>query len=56
MSKFITRTKKSQLLLFGSSIDEAIGQDNQVRPIDLFVDSLTLPDFGFYFDFGKLSQ
>jgi transposase/arginyl-tRNA--protein-N-Asp/Glu arginylyltransferase len=51
MSKFITGTNRNQLPLFTSSIDQAIAQDNQVRLIDLFVDSLNLSDFGFAFDF-----
>ena len=51
MSKFITGTNRNQLPLFASSIDDAITQDNQVRLIDLFVDSLKLPDFGFDFQF-----
>jgi transposase len=49
MSKFITGTDTNSP--FSSSIDDAINQDNQVRLIDLFVDSLTLPDFGFDFQF-----
>ena len=58
MSKFITGTNRNQLPLFSSSIDDAINQDNQVILIDLFVDSLTLPDFGFEFQFvenGRLA-
>lgn len=51
MSKFITGTNRNQLPLFASSIDDAIAQDNQVRLIDLFVDSLKLTDFGFDFHF-----
>lgn len=51
MSKFITGTNRNQLPLFASCIDDAISQDNQVRLIDLFVDSLKLPDFGFDFQF-----
>jgi transposase len=51
MSKFITGTNRNQLPLFASSIDDAIAQDNQVRLIDLFVDSLKLADFGFDFQF-----
>jgi transposase len=51
MSKFITGTNRNQLPLFASCIDDAIAQDNQVRLIDLFVDSLKLPDFGFDFQF-----
>ena len=49
--KFITGTNRNQLPLFTSSIDEAIAQDNEIRLIDLFVDSLKLSDFGFAFDF-----
>jgi transposase len=37
---------------FSSSIDDAINQENQVRLIDLFCE-LTLPDFGFDFQFGR---
>ncbi len=51
MSKFINGTNRNQLPLFASSIDDAIAQDNEIRLIDLFVDSLKLPDFGFAFDF-----
>jgi transposase len=51
MSKFIIGTNRNQLPLFASSIDDAIAQDNQVRLIDLFVDSLKLSDFGFDFHF-----
>lgn len=49
--KFINGTNRQQLPLFASSIDEAIGQDNEIRLIDLFVDSLKLTDFGFALDF-----
>ena len=49
--KFINGTNRNQLPLFASSIDDAIAQDNEIRLIDLFVDSLKLPDFGFTFDF-----
>jgi len=51
--KFINGTNRNQLPLFVSSLEEAIAQDNDVRLIDLFVDSLNLPDFGFAFDFGE---
>jgi transposase len=49
--KFINGTNRNQLPLFASSIDDAIAQDNEIRLIDLFVDSLKLPHFGFTFDF-----
>ena len=51
MSKFINGTNRNQLPLFTSSIEDAIAQDNEIRLIDLFVDSLNLQDFGFAFDF-----
>ena len=47
MSKFIIGSDRSQIPLFAPSMDQAIAQDNQVRLIDLFVDSLKLADFGF---------
>lgn len=49
--KFINGTNRNQLPLFASSIDDAIAQDNEIRLIDLFVESIKLPDFGFTFDF-----
>ena len=49
--KFINGTNRNQLPLFASSIDDAIAQDNEIRLIDLFVDSIKLADFGFTFDF-----
>lgn len=51
MSKFIIGSDRSQIPLFASSMDQAIAQDNEVRLIDLFVDSLKLADFGFDFTF-----
>ena len=49
--KFINGTNINQLPLFVSSIDDSIGKDNEIRLIDLFVESIKLPDFGFTFDF-----
>ena len=49
--KFINGTNRNQLPLFASSIDDTIAQDNEIRLIDLFVDSLKLYEFGFAFDF-----
>ena len=49
--KFITGTNRNQLPLFSSSIEDAIAQENEIRLIDLYVDSLKLNDFGFAFDF-----
>lgn len=49
--KFITGKNRKQIPLFVSSLEEAIDQNNEIRLIDLFVDSLTLSDFGFNMDF-----
>jgi transposase len=49
--KFINGTNRNQLPLFVLSIEDAIAQDNEIRLIDLFVDSLKLSDYGFTFDF-----
>ena len=49
--KFINGTNRNQLPLFASSIDDSIGKDNEIRLIDLFVESIKLTDFGFTFDF-----
>ena len=40
--KFITGTDRNQLPLFALSIDEAIEPNNQIRLIDLFVDTSVL--------------
>ncbi|MDO9256595.1 MAG: IS1182 family transposase [Bacteroidales bacterium] len=49
--KFITGQDRNQIPLFASSIEAAIDQDNEVRLIDMFVDSIKLADFGFKFEF-----
>lgn len=51
--KYIIGQDRTQIPLFASSIDQAIGQDNEVRVIDLFVDSLNLADFGFKVHFSE---
>jgi transposase len=45
--KFIIGTDRSQAALFPVSLDQSIDQNNEVRIIDLFVDSLKLQDYGF---------
>ena len=45
--KFITGQDRSQTTLFPISLDQAIDTDNEVRLIDIFVDSLPLEKFGF---------
>lgn len=49
--KYITGQDRNQIPLFAFSIEAAIGQNNEVRLIDLFVDSLKLDDFGFRVQF-----
>jgi transposase len=49
--KYIIGKDRTQIPLFASSLDEAIAQDNEIRLIDLFVDSLKLADFGFRLDY-----
>jgi transposase len=47
VSKYIQGQNRSQTYLFPVSIDDAIDPENEVRVIDLFVDSLNLGDYGF---------
>ena len=49
--KFIEGHNRTQTNLFPVSLDESISTDNEVRVIDLFVDSLSLKDYGFRTDF-----
>ena len=51
--KFIEGTNRKQTHLFPISLDESIDADNQVRLIDLFVDSLDLKKFGFKIEFTE---
>ena len=45
--KFITGQDRSQTHLFPVSLDQSIDPENEVRLIDLFVDSMSLENFGF---------
>jgi transposase len=49
--KFIQGHSRNQISLFPVSLEESIDPDNEVRMIDLFVDSLSLKDYGFRMDF-----
>jgi transposase len=49
--KFIQGQDRNQINLFPVSLDQSIEPDNEVRIIDLFVDSLSIKDFGFRMDF-----
>jgi transposase len=42
---------RTQINLFPVSLDQTIDADNEVRMIDLFVESLSLIDYGFRTDF-----
>ena len=45
--QFIQGKNREQSLLFPESLDQIIDQDNEVRIIDLFVESITTEDFKF---------
>src|SRR4030065_2258173 len=49
--KFIQGHNRTQINLFPVSLDQSIDPDNEVRIIDLFVDGLSIKDFGFRTDF-----
>lgn len=46
--QYITGTDRTQALLFPQSLEQIIDQDNEVRLIDLFVESLDLSTFSFH--------
>jgi len=49
--KFIKGHNRTQINLFPVSLEHAIDEDNEVRIIDLFVDSLSLEDYGFKIEY-----
>ncbi len=49
--KFIQGHDRTQTHLFTVSLEQSIDKDNEVRIIDLFVDSLSLLDYGFKMEF-----
>ena len=51
--KFIQGHSRNQINLFPVSLDQSIDPDNEVRIIDLFVDSLSIKDYGFRMDFTE---
>jgi transposase len=51
--KFIQGHNRTQINLFPVSLDESIDPENEVRIIDLFVDSLSVKDYGFRMDFSE---
>lgn len=51
--KFIQGQNRNQIILFSVSLNQSINPDNEVRVIDLFVDSLSIKDYGFRTDFPE---
>ena len=49
--KFIQGQNRTQINLFPVSLDQSLDPENEVRIIDLFVDSLSIKDYGFRTDF-----
>jgi transposase len=47
MRRFIEGADRSQSVLFPERLDEYIGEDNPVRDVDVFVDTLNLQQLGF---------
>ena len=51
--KFIQGQSRDQINLFPVSLDKSIALDNEVRIIDLFVESLSIKNYGFRTDFTE---
>ena len=51
--KYIKGQDRNQTSIFPVSMEASIGQNNEVRIIDLFVDSLAIADMGFRTDFEE---
>lgn len=49
--KFIQGHNRNQINLFPVSLDQSIDPDNEVRIIDLFVESLSIKNYGFRMDY-----
>ena len=49
--KFIKGQERTQTHIFPVSLDSSIDEDHEVRLLDLFVDSLSLEEYGFKVDF-----
>ncbi len=49
--KYIDGQNRNQITIFPVSLDESIDKDNEVRVIDMFVDSFDMADMGFRNDF-----
>jgi transposase len=51
--QFIEGKNRTQSILFPSSLDQLVSHDNEVRVIDLFVESINLSDFKFIIKTSK---
>lgn len=51
--KYIKGHNRNQVSVFPGSLEAAIDLDNEVRIIDLFVDSLNIQELGFRLDYGE---
>ena len=51
--KYIKGQNRSQTYLFPVSLDDAVSPDNEVRLIDVFVDSLSLDGYSFQIDHSE---
>jgi len=51
--KYIQGHNRNQINLFPVSLDQSIDTENEVRIIDLFVESLSIKDYGFRTDFQE---
>jgi transposase len=54
--KYIQGKDRNQTAIYTSSLEETIATDNEVRIIDMFVDSLKLEDFGFRVHFPETGR
>ena len=51
--QFIEGKNRTQSILFPNSLDQIIEQNNEVRIIDLFIESINLTDFQFVIKTSK---
>lgn len=54
--KFIKGCDRNQTSLIPKTLDESIHENNDVRLIDLYIDSLDLNEFGFKTDFSEVGR
>ena len=47
MKRFVDAVDRTQVLLFPERLDDYVGEDNPVRVVEVFVDSLDLGQLGF---------